>query len=949
MSSFFYPWLLNHLWQSTLCAGVTALLALMLRENSAANRYRLWLAASVKFLIPFSLLVTLGNQLNWRSPAPAPASAMSPIRLTEPIVAERDSSPDLLKRVTEPLTAMVPEPAPWPRRILIAAFSIWLAGLAFNVASWVHQWRRVRARLRTASPLELDVPALIPAVSSPASIEPSVFGIFRPVLLLPENITRDLTPDQIEAILLHESEHVYRRDNLGAVLHMVVEAIFWFNPIVWWIGKRLAEERERACDEQVLRGFDDPEVYAEAILNVCKLHLQTPLACMAGVASSNLRERIERIMNHRKPLDLNAGRKIVLASVAVAIACGPLLVGMTIARQLPSASARSEGSFSFVSIDVPGAISTSVRGIDSSGRVVGSFIDSSGTHGFLFSNGTFSKIDVPGSTWNIATGINSAGQIVGGYGTGTDSGNHGFLYSAGNFSTFDAPGSLDTIGYGLNNKGQIVGTFLGSDGFRHGFRLSGGNYATVEVPESHSGSAESINDEGQIVGLSGYGAAATGFLYNGNSFVKIQSTPNVYAVARGLNNLGDIVGQDGGPQAPFRGFLRNGTRYTSLELPGDPFSWNATGINDLGQIVGEFSDRQGKTHGYLATPTVFKSAPTRPSASPPSNLLTGINDSGALRGTTGPRGPRRQPDSPGPGGPAQPEAGNRGRGGVPGNDRDLNALRNAFERTANSIRRSDEDDAFAKRALAAVLLAVDDVTAAIAFMQQHPEAASAPLVPPKITPEFALPEALRGSFPGRQVTLNALKEDFELLNKTYGGDLGGLRAKIHGEIATAAKETIADIIHEQQARDFNVLRGALQRANNNLRRVNTVYAQRAQAAVTQAIEDVAAVLTFIVEHPSARGAPTPTVTRPEFAPATADRGRYPSRETALANLASAFDLLVRVPGDDFGGLRSRIQSEITTAAGETLADIRESAQRESEERRAAEAKAQQTESKPPPR
>ena len=238
MSSFFYPWLLNHLWQSTLCAGVTALLALMLRENSAANRYRLWLAASVKFLIPFSLLVTLGNQLNWRSPAPAPASAMSPIRLTEPIVAERDSSPDLLKRVTEPLTAMVPaaEPAPWPRQILIAAFSIWLAGLAFNVASWVHQWRRVRARLRTASPLELDVPALIPAMSSPASIEPSVFGIFRPVLLLPENITRDLTPDQIEAILLHESAHVNRRDNLAAALQMVVEALFWFNPMVWWIG-----------------------------------------------------------------------------------------------------------------------------------------------------------------------------------------------------------------------------------------------------------------------------------------------------------------------------------------------------------------------------------------------------------------------------------------------------------------------------------------------------------------------------------------------------------------------------------------------------------------------------------------------------------------------------------------------------------------------------------------
>ena len=52
----------NHLWQSTLFAGVVALLALALRKNHARARHWLWLAASVKFLIPFSLLISLGNQ-----------------------------------------------------------------------------------------------------------------------------------------------------------------------------------------------------------------------------------------------------------------------------------------------------------------------------------------------------------------------------------------------------------------------------------------------------------------------------------------------------------------------------------------------------------------------------------------------------------------------------------------------------------------------------------------------------------------------------------------------------------------------------------------------------------------------------------------------------------------------------------------------------------------------
>src|SRR3984957_12076146 len=60
----------NHLWQSTLFAAVAWLLTLTLRKNRAAVRYSLWLAASAKFLIPFSLLVSAGSQIGWRA-APA--------------------------------------------------------------------------------------------------------------------------------------------------------------------------------------------------------------------------------------------------------------------------------------------------------------------------------------------------------------------------------------------------------------------------------------------------------------------------------------------------------------------------------------------------------------------------------------------------------------------------------------------------------------------------------------------------------------------------------------------------------------------------------------------------------------------------------------------------------------------------------------------------------------
>ena len=96
----------------------------------------------------------------------------------------------------------------------------------------------------------------------------------RPILLWPERISQHLETEHLEAILAHELWHVRRRDNLAAALHMMVEAIFWFHPLVWWLGARLMDERERACDEEVLRLGTRPNVYAEGILRVCKLYLE---------------------------------------------------------------------------------------------------------------------------------------------------------------------------------------------------------------------------------------------------------------------------------------------------------------------------------------------------------------------------------------------------------------------------------------------------------------------------------------------------------------------------------------------------------------------------------------------------------------------------------------------------------------------------------------------------
>ena len=93
-----------------------------------------------------------------------------------------------------------------------------------------------------------------------------------------------------KANVTHELRHVCRRDNLAAVVHMLVEAIFWFYPLVWWLGSRLVDERERACDEEVLLLGSAPQSYAEGILKICEFYLESPVVCAAGVTGSNLKE-----------------------------------------------------------------------------------------------------------------------------------------------------------------------------------------------------------------------------------------------------------------------------------------------------------------------------------------------------------------------------------------------------------------------------------------------------------------------------------------------------------------------------------------------------------------------------------------------------------------------------------------------------------------------------------
>jgi len=172
----------------------------------------------------------------------------------------------------------------------------------------------------------MEIP--IRVICSRSSLEPGVFGVFRPVLLLPEDIFEQLAPAQLQAVIAHELCHVRHWDNLVAAMHMLVETVFWFHPLVWWIGRRMVEERERACDLEVLRLGSEPRVYAEGILNVCKSYLSSPLACASGVSGSDLKRRIEAIVANRAARSLDTRRRILLIAGGTAAVFGPIAAGI---------------------------------------------------------------------------------------------------------------------------------------------------------------------------------------------------------------------------------------------------------------------------------------------------------------------------------------------------------------------------------------------------------------------------------------------------------------------------------------------------------------------------------------------------------------------------------------------------------------------------------------------
>jgi beta-lactamase regulating signal transducer with metallopeptidase domain len=308
--------LINHLWQSTLFCGGAWLITLTLRANSASVRHWIWLLASLKFLLPFSLLFLVGsyiglpaariadNQLGF-GPLGFGDALQSASVLVSPGALRADSGASL--------------------GALVALFAIWLGGALFVATRWLLALRAANAIVRAARPAP-GAPS--DARITDADIEPAVARVFHPVVLLPAALLGRLSDPEMNAVLAHEQEHITRQDNLKASIHRLVETLFWFHPVVWWIGRQMLEERERACDEAVLeQGYDGAD-YASGILAVCR-HCRAGSAFSSAATSGDLTQRVRYILGTARPASLGVIKALSLIVATIGVATAPLFAGAT--------------------------------------------------------------------------------------------------------------------------------------------------------------------------------------------------------------------------------------------------------------------------------------------------------------------------------------------------------------------------------------------------------------------------------------------------------------------------------------------------------------------------------------------------------------------------------------------------------------------------------------------
>lgn len=371
--------LFNHLWQATAFAALALLVVALMKRGSARGRYLILMLASAKFVIPSVLFVLMLGQFGLDSSkifAPSVQSSLG-LQADAPVlsaVAVHASIDVGTMSVLAPSTGAM-SGAPLLLYDYTALYyvltAVWFIGFILLSGRWAVRRRQLSLALRAGerNPRGREYEALnevlsrlriqrrVELIISPKVTEPGVWGVFRAVVVLPTGIGEQLSDAELEAVMLHEMIHVIRWDNLVSNLQMILCCLFWFNPLVWLLDKRLLAEREQTCDEKVIRLGSESSIYASSITKIYRFCLGWKVGGLSSIGGSNLRHRIERITANDLRVGIPISHRLIIATLIGVMVLFSGLAGTVSTRPL-TAQDKEKGGLKQEAADTPGEAAT---------------------------------------------------------------------------------------------------------------------------------------------------------------------------------------------------------------------------------------------------------------------------------------------------------------------------------------------------------------------------------------------------------------------------------------------------------------------------------------------------------------------------------------------------------------------------------------------------------------
>jgi beta-lactamase regulating signal transducer with metallopeptidase domain len=305
-------WALIHfIWQGTLVAILLAAVLRILQAWSSNLRYAAaCVAMSLMLVLPPATIVLISLSATKQSTRGVPHvfTTRSDLHTLsgayEPAIA-----PDKTEFVTSPTNpwyffrsdSLLPF-LPW---IIL----VWLLGVGIFSLRLTYAWLYTqRLKLYMARAMDgkweealhrlceqLQVRRPIRLLESTIVGVPTVIGWLRPVVLLPVSAVTGLSWIQLEALIAHELAHIRRHDYLINLLQAVIETLLFYHPAVWWVSRRIRQEREHCCDDLAVTVCGNALTYARALLEMEQLRAAGPQLAMA-VNGGLLMNRIQRLL-----------------------------------------------------------------------------------------------------------------------------------------------------------------------------------------------------------------------------------------------------------------------------------------------------------------------------------------------------------------------------------------------------------------------------------------------------------------------------------------------------------------------------------------------------------------------------------------------------------------------------------------------------------------------------